>query len=126
MSGLCLALAGAASVLASIPAERFTLSWTHSVERTEWREDWRVTDSGLVLDTARVKGGGAGVEPPPDARVEAGWVVWQPRLPPQERVVLAASSYTADHRLCVEGACRPLHDWLGSTDDGPVELRPCP
>ena len=125
MNALCLALAGAATVLAGVPAERFTLAWTHSVERTEWQEEWRLSGSALVLETARVKGGGAGVEPPPDARVEAGWVVWHPRLPPQERVVLAASSHTADHRLCVAGECRPLHGWFDRPADGPIELRAC-
>lgn len=124
MSALCLALAGAVTVLASVPADRFTLSWTHSVERTEWREEWRVADGGLVLDTARVKGGGAGVDPPPDARVEDGWIVWRPAVPPQPRVVLAASEHTADHRLCAAGRCRTLHEWA-ATRDGPIEMRPC-
>ena len=125
MSALCLALAGAAAVLASVPAERFTLSWTHSVERTEWREEWRIADGGLVLDTARVKGGGAGVEPPPDARVEDGWIVWHPAVPPQPLIVLAASAHTDDHRLCVGAVCRSLHAWVGD-GDGPIEMRPCP
>lgn len=124
MSGLCLMLAGSAAVLATLPAERFTLAWTHSVERTEWREEWRVTERGLILDTARAKGGGAGVEPPPGARVEGGWIVWHPPLPPQERVVLAASAHTADHRLCTASDCRPLHAWTGPVD-GPIEMRPC-
>ena len=125
MSALCLALAGTGLVLASVPAERFTLSWTHSVERTEWREEWRIADGRLALESARVRGGGAGVEPPPDARVEGGWVVWRPGIAPQERVVLAASDHTADHRLCVGGLCRALRDWLGGKGDGPIELRAC-
>ncbi|HYG91571.1 MAG TPA: DUF1850 domain-containing protein [Azospirillum sp.] len=112
-------------LLASVPAERFTLSWTHSVERTEWQEEWRIDGGRLVLETARVKGAGAGMEPPPDARLSGGWFVWHPRVPPQERVVLAASSHTADHRLCAGGVCRPLHDWLGPGTEGSVELRPC-
>lgn len=124
MSSLCLALAGSAAVLAALPVERFTLSWTHSVERTEWREDWRIVDGRLVVETARVRGGGAGVEPPPEARVEEGWIVWHPALPPQARVVLAASAHTADHRLCAAGDCRPLHAWTGPTE-APIEMRPC-
>jgi hypothetical protein len=47
--------------------QSFTLVWTHSVERTEWRESWRVTPAGLVLTEARVKGSGAGMEPATDA-----------------------------------------------------------
>ncbi|HYH40070.1 MAG TPA: DUF1850 domain-containing protein [Azospirillum sp.] len=126
MSALCLALAGTAAVLASLPADRFTLSWTHSVERTEWREEWRIAGGALVIETARVKGGGAGVEPPPDARIEDGWILWHPAVPPQGRIVLAASAHTADHRLCAAGACRALRDWAGGAGEGPVELRPCP
>lgn len=125
MTALCLALAGGA-LLASIPADHFTLSWTHSVEHTEWREEWRIDGGALVLESARVKGGGAGVEPPPDARLSDGWFVWTPRLPAQARVVLAASSYTAEHRLCVGGTCRALSEWLGGPPAGAVEMRACP
>ena len=37
---LCLASAGAVKML-SIAA--FTLAWTHSIEKIEWQEDWRIT-----------------------------------------------------------------------------------
>ncbi|MGO4839058.1 DUF1850 domain-containing protein, partial [Rhizobiaceae sp. 2RAB30] len=36
---LCVVAAGKTTVLA---ASLFTLSWTHSVEKTRWEEDWRV------------------------------------------------------------------------------------
>jgi len=124
VNALCLALVGG-PLLASIPADGFTLAWTHSVEHTEWREEWRIDGGRLHLTAARVKGGGAGVEPPPESRLEGGWVVWRPHLPPQERVVLAASSYTQEHRLCIDDACRPLRAWLGSGGEGPIELRAC-
>ncbi|KAA0681388.1 DUF1850 domain-containing protein [Roseomonas genomospecies 6] len=123
-AALCLSALGGA-VLAALPGPAFTLSWTHSVEKTEWREDWRIEQGRLVLTEARVKGGGAGMEPPEGARLAGGWWVWAPALPPQERVVLAASSFTPDHTLCAGGECRPLRGWTGGTLPGPLELKPC-
>ena len=76
---LCLASAGIAKTL-SIAA--FTLAWTHSIEKVEWQEDWRVTPQGLELVQARVKGFGAGMEPPPEARLVDGWFQWQPARAP--------------------------------------------
>jgi hypothetical protein len=64
---LCLASAGAVKAL-SVAA--FTLAWTHSIEKVEWQEDWRITVNGLELVEARVKGSGAGMEPP---RGAASW-----------------------------------------------------
>jgi hypothetical protein len=125
MSGLCVALVGGA-LLATIPAESFTLSWTHSVERTEWREDWRIADGRLALVRARIKSTGAGMEPPDGARLEDGWWTWRPALAAQERIVLAASGHTADHTLCMADACRPLHAWFERPVSDPVELRACP
>ena len=72
---LCLASAGVVKAL-SIAA--FTLVWTHSIEKTDWQEDWRVTPQGLELMQARVKGSGAGMEPPPEARLVDGWFQWRP------------------------------------------------
>lgn len=57
---LCVASAGVVKTLAVVA---FTLAWTHSIEKTEWQEDWRVTPQGLELIAARVKGSGAGMEP---------------------------------------------------------------
>ncbi|MGF7177164.1 DUF1850 domain-containing protein [Azospirillum doebereinerae] len=124
MSGLCLTALGGA-LLAALPGPSFTLSWTHSIEKTEWREEWRVEAQRLVPVEARVQGTGAGMEPGPDARQVDGWLVWVPNLPPQDSLTLAASSFTADHRLCAGGDCRPLADWTGRRDE-PVTLRACP
>lgn len=125
MSGaLCLAgLTGA--VLAILPGPAFTLSWTHSVERTEWREAWRLEDGRLRLERAWVKGTGAGMEPGPGARLADGWWVWEPALPPQNRLVLAASAFTDDHRMCIADDCRPLAEWVGADRDAPVVVEPC-
>jgi Domain of unknown function (DUF1850) len=56
----------------------FTLVWTYSVEEIDWQEDWRIMPHGLELVRARVKGSGAGMEPPPDARPVDGWFQWSP------------------------------------------------
>jgi hypothetical protein len=105
-----------------LAAGLFTLSWTHSVERIEWRERWAVTDAGLILQEARVKGSGAGMEPGEDARREDGWWVWQPQMPPLPQLMLAASgATTSGWTLCDAGGCREL----GRQSGEPIVLRPC-
>ncbi len=123
---LCIALAGGGEPV-RVPADGFTLSWTHSIEKVEWREEWTVREEGIRPARAMVKGSGAGMEPPEGSRLEDGWWVYAPRIPAQERVVLAASGFTAAHTLCVGGDCRPLNDWAGRVegDERPVELFPC-
>lgn len=73
---LCLASLG---VVKTLSVAAFTLVWTHSVEKVDWQEDWRVTSHGLQLVQARVKDSGAGMEPPPEARLVDGWFQWQPK-----------------------------------------------
>jgi hypothetical protein len=113
--GLCV-LAGEGVVRLAVAA--FTLGWTHSVERTAWEEDWRVTAAGLEIVEARIQGSGAGMEPPDGARLEGGWWVYAPDLPVLPELVLGASGATAAWSLCAEGECmafggeaRPLRLW---------------
>ena len=70
MIGLCMGLAGA--VWAQLPVAEFTLAWDHSVEKVRWEEDYRVTAAGLLLGEARVRGSGAGMEPPANAVLRDG------------------------------------------------------
>jgi hypothetical protein len=107
---LCLASAGVVKTL-SIAA--FTLVWTHSIEKTAWQEDWHVTPSGLELVQARIKGFGAGMEPPSDARLIDGWFQWRPARPPMPEVVLGNSGAAGEWRLCVDGNCRTLSEIVG-------------
>ncbi len=107
---LCLASAG---VVKALSLAAFTLAWTHSVEKTEWQEDWRVTSQGLELVEARVKGSGAGMEPPPDARLAEGWFRWKPQVPMLPEVVLGNSGLAGEWRICNGGKCRTLSDILG-------------
>lgn len=119
MSALCILAAGKTLTLA---AAAFTLSWTHSVEKTEWQEDWALTPEGLVVTEARVKGSGAGMDPGEGAREVDGWWVWQPEAPPVPELVLAASGATGSGwQLCHEEGCLDL----GTTPADAVVIAPC-
>ena len=108
---LCLASAGAVKMLT---AAAFTLAWTHSIEKVEWQEDWRIAPAGgLELVEARVKGSGAGMEPPPEARLSGGWFRWKPARPLVPEVTLGNSGAAGEWRLCMAGKCRTLSDILG-------------
>jgi hypothetical protein len=107
---LCLASAGAVKVL-SLAA--FTLAWTHSVEKVDWQEDWRITRGGLELVQARVKGSGAGMEPPPQARLVDGWFQWKPARAAMPEVMLGNSGAAGEWWLCGDGKCRTLSEIFG-------------
>jgi hypothetical protein len=107
---LCLISSG---VLKTLSVAAFTLAWTHSVEKVDWQEDWRVTPQGLELVQARVKGSGAGMEPPPEARLIDGWFQWQPHRAPMPEVLLGNSGAAGEWRFCHDGACRTLSEIFG-------------
>jgi hypothetical protein len=107
---LCLASAG---VVKTLWVAAFTLVWTHSIEKVDWQEDWRITPQGLQLEQARVKGSGAGMEPPPEARLVGGWFQWQPTRAPMPEVVLGNSGAAGEWRLCHDGNCQTLSEILG-------------
>jgi hypothetical protein len=116
---LCLLAAGKTTVLA---ASAFTLSWTHSVEKIRWEEDWRVTPAGLAIVEARVKGSGAGMEPPADAVLKDGWWVYAPKLPARDRIMLAASGATpSGWTFCAGADCREL----GAKAGDAIEISAC-
>ncbi|MCA0939735.1 DUF1850 domain-containing protein [Salipiger pacificus] len=116
-------LMAGAMMLALAEGGSFTLEWTHSVEREEWRETWEITeDRRLQLTEAAVKGSGAGMEPGEGGHFEDGWWVWVPDLPPVPALNLAASGKTPSAwTLCGE-ACTEL----GASSGKPVQLIPCP
>ncbi len=116
---ICILEAGRTTTIA---ATAFVLSWTHSVEHVAWEEDWRVATDGLRIVEARVKGSGAGMEPPPDAVLRDGWWRYAPDLPPLPGLVLAASGATpSTWRLCAGGSCRAL----GASPGAAVEISVC-
>ncbi|WP_245413609.1 DUF1850 domain-containing protein [Mangrovicella endophytica] len=88
----------------------FTLSWTHSVEKTHWQETWTASPDGLRVIEARIEGSGAGMDPPPDAVLRDGAYVYRPQVPPITDLVLGASGATGEGwTLCGEGvSCREL------------------
>jgi hypothetical protein len=113
----------AGGVLTALAVNAFTLSWSHSVENTRWEEDWRVTAAGLELAEARVKGSGAGMDPPEGSVLKDGWWVYRPEVPAQERLVLAASGATgAGWSLCAAGECLTI----GAAKGPPAVLEACP
>lgn len=117
--GICLLAAGKSVTLA---AATFTLSWVHSVEKVEWRESWALTPAGFTLTEAAVKGSGAGMDPGEGARLEGDWWVWQPTLPPQSKLLLAASGATVSAwTVCSGGQCSQV----GGDPGAPVVIKPC-
>lgn len=140
---MSLCLAGGIISL-TLGVQVFTLAWTHSIEKTRWEEDWQVlvepaiagTDAarGLHLVAARIRGSGAGMEPPADAVLIEGAWHYRPVVPTLARLTLANSTYTADYELCLSGACRKLADLLPTGtlaatvkpgDDATITLTPC-
>jgi hypothetical protein len=127
--GVCLALAAAGQAAAPVfvPVQHFTLAWTHSIEKTRWEEDYAVLPGAMpVLQalTARVRGSGAGMEPPPDAVLRNGWFEYTPPSLAPHGLRLTRSVFTADYDWCVGGRCAPLSTLLPS--DGDITLlTPC-
>lgn len=119
---LCLTAGAVAAVLT---VESFTLAWSHSIEKIRWEEDWRIEAGRLVIVEARVRGTGAGMEPPAGAVLENGVWRYVPRLDPLPRLRLAHSIFTAGYELCVDRRCRPLAELAGSAENEPVELFAC-
>lgn len=120
-AGVCLA---AGALHAFIAATQFTLAWTHSVEKIRWEEDYRVSAGRLVLEEARIRGSGAGMDPPPGAVLRDGAWHYRPHLLPLPALELARSRYTSDYELCLRSACRPLGQWI-PVSAGPTRLSPC-
>ncbi len=123
MSALCVV---AAALSVALPLQSFTLAWTHSIEKIRWEEDYRIAGDRLQLVEARIRGSGAGMEPPAGARLDGGVWHYTPALPPLPRLRLARSPYVADYQLCWNGGCRPMADIIGTVEAAPeVELGPC-
>ena len=120
---VCIAVAGA--LVAALATEGFSLVWSHSVEKTEWREEWRVEGSRLRLAEAAVRGSGAGMEPPTDAAFVNGEWRYQPGVSPLHGLALANSEFGGQYQLCWSGSCRPLASLLPPGAIGAVELYPC-
>lgn len=120
---VCLAAAGITKML---QVAAFTLAWTHSVEKMAWSEDFVVTEHGLQVVQARVQGSGAGIDPPPGARLVDGAYQWKPDRAPLPEIILANSGAAGEWRICTD-ACRTLADIFGVAVSAPVtRVTPCP
>ncbi|MEN9765959.1 MAG: hypothetical protein RL397_1914 [Pseudomonadota bacterium] len=100
----------AASVF--LVASTFTLAWTHSIEKQRWEEDYAPAaaedgSNSLWLRplAARIKGSGAGMEPPDDSRLVNGWFVYRPTTAPLRSLRLTRSFFTDDYSLCIDNRC---------------------
>ncbi len=120
---LCLA---AGAVAASLAIDSFTLTWIHSIEKIRWEEDWRIEAGALVLTEARIRGTGAGMEPPPGAVLKNGVWHYRPQLPPQAVLRLSHSAHAGGYTLCTATLCAPLADRLpGLPDSTTIEIYSC-
>ena len=110
---------------AVVPTTAFGLQWMHSIEKTQWFEQWAVTPHMLVLERARVATSGAGMDIPDNAVLVDGMYRYDVNLEIQ-RVTLSHSPYTAQATLYIEQRCKPLSDWLpGLPAIAAVELAAC-
>jgi hypothetical protein len=106
---MCIAVVLATGVQV-LPSDAITLSWTHSVEKTRWEEDYRVAGHRLVIEEARIRSSGAGMDAPREARWSEGWWRYRPALEPLDEVVLANSESVPGYTVCWEGTCLPLQE----------------
>jgi hypothetical protein len=109
----------------ALPTDHVTLAWIHSVQKTEWQEDYRVEHGRLVLSEARIAGSGAGMEPPDRAVLRGGVWHYRPLLAPLPEIELAVSHLTGGYRLCWDGSCRDMDALFGRPVEGTVTMRPC-
>ncbi|CAG0945532.1 MAG: hypothetical protein EFKGCFLK_00511 [Rhodocyclaceae bacterium] len=119
---LCIA---AGALVTTLAVESFTLAWTHSIERIRWEEDWRIEAGRLRIVEARIRGAGAGMEPPAGAVLENGVWRYRPAAAPLARLRLANSAFTPGYELCADGRCRPLAQLAGGAENEPLELFAC-
>lgn len=108
-AALCIAV-GARIV--AVPAHSFTLEWRHTIEKVRWEEDYLIAGEWLLLTRARIRGSGAGMDPPPDAVRDGTAWSYRPADRWRKSVVLARSEIGDDYRLCIKGECRPFDEFM--------------
>ena len=121
VAALCITVG---AVMVALPARTFTLKWQHTVEKVVWEEDYLVAGEWLFLTAARVRGSGAGMDPPPQAvRSGDGWS-YRPEARWHRTLQLARSEFGDDYTLCIDARCRPLAE-LVRAPLAPTTLAPC-
>jgi hypothetical protein len=120
---ICIAAAAFSAVL---PLQQFTLAWNHSIEKIRWEEDYIVVAGRLRLTEARIRGSGAGMEPPDGAVLRDGVWHYMPNLPDLPRISVRRSGFVADYDWCTDGDCKPMSAIVGSEDKSQVlDIFPC-
>jgi hypothetical protein len=123
LNGICLV----AGLLVAQFGDDITLRWSHSIQKTVWEEDYRREGDALRLVAARVRGAGAGMEPPADAVLKDGAWHYVPQLPALPQVVLTHSPHVPAYVVCSGGLCLPVDAWLpGLSEHDTLTLIPCP
>jgi hypothetical protein len=107
----------------SLPTDVFTLRWQHTVEKTLWEEDYVVAGGWLLLTRARIRGSGAGMEPPADAVKDGNSWSYRPADRWRRSIELARSEFGDDYELCIRHSCRRISDIIGGR--GATTLKPC-
>lgn len=110
--------------------QAFQLHWLHSVEKIPWDEHWTVTPQGLQLGLVRLSGSGAGMEPPPEARlVNGGFEYSAQDRPPVRDLLFPDSEFTGPISLCRDDGtgCTALSTLAGrpAHDTRPIALSLC-
>lgn len=100
----------------------FELRWAHSVERTEWRESWRVVGTELELVQAQVRGSGAGMEPPDNARLVDSWWVYTAALRVPQLNLAVSGATGRGWQLCWTLGCLDLESALSVGGQRPDSL----
>lgn len=119
-AALCIAVGAR---LVTVPTQAFTLEWMHTIEKVRWAEDYLVAGDWLLLTRAHIRGSGAGMEPPGDAVKEGDVWTYRPSDRWRRSVELARSEFGADYRLCFDGLCRPLVEFIPAGQ--PTTLTAC-
>jgi hypothetical protein len=100
----------------------FTLTWFHSVEKVEWQEDWKIINSKLKIIEARVKGSGAGMDPPENSKLIKGWWIYKPKISAKDELILATSEANIKNwSICFNGKCEELP----KNENKPLKLYVC-
>jgi hypothetical protein len=124
VTSMCMAVL-VGTVIHALPTDRITLSWTHTVEKTRWEEDYRVVGRALMIEEARVEGSGAGMDPPGDAIWSSGWWRYRPSIGLLEEVTLANSEFARGYTICWANTCRLLHELAPRGEFVKVVSKPC-
>lgn len=121
---MCIAMLLGTAVHA-LPTDSITLSWTHTVEKTRWEEDYRIAGRALMIEEARVKGSGAGMDPPRDAIWSAEWWRYRPSIGLLEEVTLANSEFAPGYTICWANTCRSLQELAPRGEFVKIVSKPC-